>query len=200
MDRHWMMGVTLALLLGAPMVTMAQTTTTEPPSKSERAVEKTKEATSKATAATQDSWITAKTKIALLADDRVSGTDVRVNTQSGIVTLRGKVASADEKRVAEEVTRAVDGVSSVRNELQVVPAAERKVVNAQDKDLKNAVEKRIKQDASLKAADIDVEVDKGVVTLTGDVRDVRARVRASEVARAVPGVRAVKNELKEKTS
>jgi osmotically-inducible protein OsmY len=39
-----------------------------------------------------------------------------------------------------------------------------------------------------------------VVTLTGDVRDVRARVRASEVAHAVPGVRAVKNELKEKTS
>jgi hyperosmotically inducible periplasmic protein len=91
-------------------------------------------------------------------------------------------------------------VAAVRNELQVVPAAERKAVNAEDKDLKNAIQKRIKQDARLKGADIDVQVDRGVVTLMGDVKDVGARARASEVARAVPGVRSVKNELREKSS
>jgi osmotically-inducible protein OsmY len=116
-----------------------------------------------------------------------------------MVTLRGKVPTADQKRAAEQVTRTVDGVTSVRNDLQVVPASERKMVNAADKDLKSAVQSRIKQDARLKDSDIDVRVDAGVVTLTGDVGDVGARARASEVARSVPGVRAVKNDLQEKS-
>jgi hyperosmotically inducible protein len=177
----------------------AQTATEKTGQKVDQAVEKTKDATVKTKDATKDSWITAKTKIALYADDRVPGMDINVETQKGAVTLRGKVASADQKRAAEEVTKTVDGVTSVRNDLQVVSAAERKAVNAEDKDLKSAVQRRIKQDARLKGADIDVRVDAGVVTLTGDVKDLGARARASEVARAVPGVRSVKNELQEKS-
>jgi hyperosmotically inducible protein len=188
-----MTGVVLAVLIAAPVAIEAQTST-DSGTKTERAVDKTKDAAGKATAATKDSWITAKAKIALYADDRVSGSDINVDTQNGTVTLRGKVATADE------VAKTVDGVAAVRNELQVVPAAERKAVNAEDKDLKNAIQKRIKQDARLKGADIDVQVDRGVVTLMGDVKDVGARARASEVARAVPGVRSVKNELREKSS
>ena len=61
------------------------------------------------------------------------------------------------------------------------------------------MQSRIKQDARLKGSDIDVRVDAGVVTLTGDVKDLGARARASEVARSVPGVRSVKNELQEKS-
>jgi osmotically-inducible protein OsmY len=45
-----------------------------------------------------------------------------------------------------------------------------------------------------------VRVDNGIVTLMGDVKDIGASARASEVARSVPGVRSVKNELKEKSS
>jgi hyperosmotically inducible protein len=199
MRSQWMTGVVLAVLIAAPVAIEAQTST-DSGTKTERAVDKTKDAAGKATTATKDSWITAKAKIALYADDRVSGSDINVDTQNGTVTLRGKVATADEKRAAEEVAKTVDGVAAVRNELQVVPAAERKAVNAEDKDLKNAIQKRIKQDARLKGADIDVQVDRGVVTLMGDVKDVGARARASEVARAVPGVRSVKNELREKSS
>lgn len=199
MRSQWMTGVVLAVLIAAPVAIEAQTST-DSGTKTERAVDKTKDAAGKATAATKDSWITAKAKIALYADDRVSGSDINVDTQNGTVTLRGKVATADEKRAADEVAKTVDGVAAVRNELQVVPAAERKAVNAEDKDLKNAIQKRIKQDARLKGADIDVQVDRGVVTLMGDVKDVGARARASEVARVVPGVRSVKNELREKSS
>ena len=36
-----------------------------------------------------DSWLTSKTKIALFADDRVKGRDVRVETVGGEVFLRG---------------------------------------------------------------------------------------------------------------
>ena len=198
-QSRWITGVTLALLVAAPVAAQAQTATEKAGQKVDQAVEKTKDTAVKATDATKDSWITAKTKIALYADDRVSVMDIHVDTQNGMVSLRGKVATADQKRAAEEVAKTIDGVTSVRNDLQVVSAVERKAVNAEDKDLKSAVQRRIKQDTRLKGTDIDVRVDAGVVTLTGDVKDLGARARASEVARSVPGVRSVKNELQEKS-
>jgi hyperosmotically inducible protein len=194
-----MTAAALAVVVAAPAAIEAQTST-ESGSKTERAVEKTKETTAKATDAAKDGWITAKAKIALYADDRVSGRNVNVDTRNGVVTLRGKVGSESEKRVAEEVARTVDGVTGVKNTLQVVPAAERKAVTAEDKDVKSAVQKRIKQDTRLKSSDIDVQVDRGVVTLMGEVKDVNARAHASEVASGVPGVRSVRNELREKSS
>lgn len=199
MYSRWMTAAALAVVVAAPAAIEAQTST-ESGSKTERAVEKTKETTAKATDAAKDGWITAKAKIALYADDRVSGRNVNVDTRNGVVTLRGKVGSESEKRVAEEVARTVDGVTGVKNTLQVVPAAERKAVTAEDKDVKSAVQKRIKQDTRLKSSDIDVQVDRGVVTLMGEVKDVNARAHASEVASGVPGVRSVRNELREKSS
>lgn len=194
----WTIGLTLAALVAAPAMVGAQSTTTD--TKVERAKDKASDATSKATGATKDAWLTAKTKIALYGDDRVSGTSINVDTKNATVTLRGKVSSAEEKKAAEEVARGIDGVSSVKNELQVVSAGERKMIDAKDSDLKDSVQRQIKQDTRLKDADIEVRVDKGVVTLMGDVKDVGARARASEVARSVPGVRSVKNELREKSS
>jgi hyperosmotically inducible protein len=199
MKKQWMTGVTLALLVAAPVAVQAQTATEKASAKTAQAADKAKGTMDKATGATKDSWITAKTKIALYADDRVPGTDINVDTKNGTVALRGKVATADQKRAAEEVAKSVDGVTGVRNDLQVVPASERKAVSAEDKDLKSAVQTRIKEDTRLRGSDIDVRVDAGVVTLTGDVKDVGARARASEVARSVPGVRSVKNELQEKS-
>jgi hyperosmotically inducible protein len=198
MRKAWIFGVTLAALVAAPPLVGAQSTTTE--TKAEQTKGKVSDTTNKMTGASKDAWLTAKTKIALYSDDRVSGSSINVDTQNGTVVLRGKVGSADEKRVAEEVTRSIDGVGTVKNELQVVSPSERKMVNAKDSDLKDSVQRQIKQDTRLKESDIEVRVDAGVVTLMGDVKDIGARARASEVARSVPGVRSVKNELREKSS
>lgn len=42
---------------------------------------------------------------------------------------------------------------------------------------------------------LDVRTDAGVVTLTGEVPTIGSSAKASEMARGVPGVRSVKNEL-----
>jgi hyperosmotically inducible protein len=72
-----------------------------------------------------DAWVTAKTKIALFAEDRVSGWDVKVDTNNGVVTLTGKVDSADAKNAADEVARTIEGVRDVKNDLQVVERSQR---------------------------------------------------------------------------
>ena len=139
-----------------------------------------------------DSWITSKAKIALMADSRVPGSSVNVETQKGMVYLRGKVDSDAAKSAAEEVARGVEGVQAVRNELQVVPAAAKKVVEAKDDEITKQVKDRLKNDARLKS--IDVRTDNGVVTLQCKVSNINDSVKASQLAREVPGVRSVRND------
>jgi hyperosmotically inducible periplasmic protein len=140
-----------------------------------------------------DSWITSKTKIALFADSRVPGTSVNVETTKGTVFLRGKVDSDAAKAAAAEITKGIDGVKAVKNELQVVPPSEKKMVEAKDEDLTKQVKTRLQSDTRLKK--VDVRVDNGVVTLQGKVANIGDSARASQLARGIPGVRAVKNDV-----
>ena len=142
-----------------------------------------------------DSWITLKAKMALLADDKVSSTDVHVTTQKGVVTLRGKVDSDEGKQAAEADAQKIDGVQKVVNHLVVVPKSAQKAIQRKDDQIAKDVETRLKQDPTLKQASIDVHADKGIVTLSGDAPSLEASLRASEKARRVSGVRAVHNEL-----
>lgn len=148
-----------------------------------------------ATGEVSDSWLTLKTKLALLGDERVSSNDVSVKTVKGVITLHGKVASADEQKAAEEIALTIEGQKKVVNQLTVVPAAERKAVDRQDDQIVTDVKQAITKNAALKKADIDVRAEKGIVTLTGKAPSLATSVRASETTRRVSGVRAVRNEL-----
>lgn len=67
-----------------------------------------------------DAGIKTAVKAKLAADVRLSTlTNVDVNSTNGVVTLSGQVRTADERRLAGEVARGVDGVVRVNNELQV---------------------------------------------------------------------------------
>jgi osmotically-inducible protein OsmY len=189
-------GFTIAALMaagGAPV--HAQSTTDKVERKAEEAKDKAKSMSQEAKTELSDSWITSKTKIALFADDRVKGRQVHVETQNGIVMLRGKVDSSEAKAAASEVSKGIEGVKSVKNELQVVAPTQRAAVDADDKQISKGVEDRFRQDPDLKNAKIDAKVNAGVVTLTGEVKSIDTSARASEVARSIPGVRYVKNDL-----
>ncbi|MFI5324755.1 MAG: BON domain-containing protein [Candidatus Rokuibacteriota bacterium] len=176
-----------ALLAAAPLTAGAQ-------SKMEETKDKAKVMTQDAKTAVSDSWITSKTKIALFADERVKGTQVSVDTmKGGVVHLRGKVDSAEAKSAAGDIAKGIEGVQSVKNDLQVVAPSTRKMVDAKDEDIDKAVENRFSRDTQLKK--VDVRVDAGVATLTGEVPSIMVSAKASEVARSVAGVKSVKNEL-----
>lgn len=190
-------GFTIAALVaagGAPAY--AQSTTTEKMErKGDEAKDKAKSITQEAKTGLSDSWITSKTKIALFADERVKGRQVHVETQNGVVMLRGKVDSNEAKAAAADVSKGIEGVKDVKNELQVVAPSERAAVNADDRQISKSVEDRFKQDPQLRNAKIEAKVNAGVVALTGEVKSIDTSARASEVARSVPGVRYVKNDL-----
>jgi hyperosmotically inducible protein len=193
MARETMIAVVVLSLglLAAPGFA-AQGTGSGPGASAERTV---KDAGKTATREVTDSWLTLQTKLALLADERVSSADVHVTTHRGVIALRGKVDSAAEQKAAEEIALNIEGQKQVVNQLTVVSTARRKMVDRQDHQIVKDVKQAIKKDASLKKADIDVRAEKGIVTLTGKAPSLETSVRASETARRVSGVRAVRNEL-----
>jgi hyperosmotically inducible periplasmic protein len=66
-----------------------------------------------------DSVITAKVKAALVDAPEVDALEVNVNTYRGAVQLSGFVDSSAEAQRAADVARSVEGVTSVKNSLQV---------------------------------------------------------------------------------
>lgn len=142
-----------------------------------------------------DSWLTAKTKIALAADARVKGRQIDVETTKGVVMLRGKVDSDAAKHAAEDIAKKLDGVKSVKNDLEVVAPSKREAVEDKDEAITARVQKQIAKDSHLKKADIAVQTNAGVVSLTGEVPDIMTSANASWTAWFVPGVKSVKNDL-----
>ena len=176
-----------ATILAAPTYVTSQTTTTD------RIEQKARSAARDAKTEVTDSWLTAKTKIALYADERVKGGQVSVETVRGTVMLRGKVDSDEAKTAAGSIASGLEHVKAVKNDLQIVAAGDRKATDVSDKDITRQIEASLAKTTQL--TKIDVRTDGGVVTLTGVAPNIGASARASELARGVSGVRAVKNEL-----
>jgi hyperosmotically inducible periplasmic protein len=66
-----------------------------------------------------DAGITTSVKTKLLADPDVGGLKIDVDTANGVVTLKGNVNSAAERRRAVEVAKGTDGVKSVKDSLKI---------------------------------------------------------------------------------
>jgi hyperosmotically inducible periplasmic protein len=143
-----------------------------------------------ARAATPDAWITTKARIALLTTDGAGRNAVKVDTEHGKITLHGRVDSQTAKDKAEGAVRGIDGVTGVRNLLQIVPEVQEHAVKASDHEIKEAVESAMKRDRNLE--DIDVKsVDKGVVLLGGHTTTLAYKLAAIEAAYGCPGVQQV---------
>lgn len=142
-----------------------------------------------------DSYLTAKAKIALFADARVKGSEINVETTQGAMMIRGKVDSSDAKLAAEGITKGIDGVKSVKNDLQVVAPAKREATDDKDAAITTRVNEQLAKDSDLKKAGIRAQTNAGVVSLSGEVHDLMSSANASWIAWQVPGVKSVKNDL-----
>ena len=67
----------------------------------------------KAGDATSDTWITTKVKSSLLAEDATPGMDIEVETNNGVVSLSGTVATKAEREMAINKAKSIEGVREV---------------------------------------------------------------------------------------
>jgi hyperosmotically inducible protein len=74
----------------------------------------------KVTSTAASATLTTKVKSALAADVGLKTmTSIDVDSDNGVVTLKGRVQTAEQKKQAEKVAKQVDGVKSVKNQLTV---------------------------------------------------------------------------------
>lgn len=139
----------------------AQSTAQEAKDKTKAAGQATKDAANKTGDAAADAAITGAVKSKLLADTKVGGLDINVDTKNNVVTLSGRVNSVAERNEAVRLARTTTGVKSVVNKLTVGVAT----TGRTDKDDKLKVE--IKDDTKETAGKVKDATKRGAEK-TGD--------------------------------
>lgn len=81
--------------------------------------DRAKSGLSKTGEAITDTWITAKVKWFYVGEDSLKGSDISVETNNHVVTLKGTVASAAGKARAIQLAKETDGVSKVDEQLVI---------------------------------------------------------------------------------
>jgi hyperosmotically inducible periplasmic protein len=69
--------------------------------------------------AISDAWITTKVQWFFIGEDALDGSKIKVDTERRVVTLDGKVKSAEARARANELANMVDGVTKVVDKLEV---------------------------------------------------------------------------------
>jgi hyperosmotically inducible periplasmic protein len=146
-----------------------------------------------------DSAITAKVKAALVDHKDIKSTDISVKTEKKVVTLSGFVESQAQAEQAVTVAKGVQGVASVSDKLHVRDGKNTSVKGyAGDTATTSEVKAKLLADDLVPSRKVKVETNNGVVQLSGTV-DSQAQIeRAESIAKAVDGVKSVKNDLKAK--
>ena len=142
-----------------------------------------------------DTTIAARTKTALLADSTTDGLNIDVEVDRDKVQLNGFVDSRAQVDRAGEIARSIPGVASVENNLKVSDGTRTTGEYIDDKSLSTSVKAALMDDAVAPSSEIDVEVNRGVVSLGGYV-DTNAELNAAvAAAKGVKGVVKVINNL-----
>ena len=87
----------------------------------EKVVDKTKEGFSKTGEVITDAWITTRVKSKFVGEDLLKGSDINVDTNDHVVTLKGTVMSAAARARATEQAKEVEGVHKVVDRLTIGP-------------------------------------------------------------------------------
>jgi hyperosmotically inducible periplasmic protein len=128
------------------------------------------------------------------------GISVSQDRDKGVVTLTGTVPTETDKAQAESVAKSSAGSQVVADQISVRPPGEESDAKAVESDTDKAIEKNL--DAMLVKnklkSDVSYDVKNGVVTLTGKVPSQGRRSMVEKLAKGVPDVKQVVNELEVK--
>jgi hyperosmotically inducible protein len=143
-----------------------------------------------------DAAVTARVKAVLIEDEDIQGRQIQVETRNGVVQLSGFVDSVLAQEAALKTARSVPGVREVRNDLDLRENERSASQAAKDGVIEAKVKAEIAKDEGLASADdVNVEVDGGIVQLSGFVPSLEEKNRARDIASGVRGVRDVRNNI-----
>jgi len=215
--RRWISTLALGLAVAVPSTGLAQEPSTKDKvdAKAHQTATKTKDTAEKTGEAITDASITTKLKSDFVNEKTLKGSDINVDTNDHVVTLKGTVASEAGKARAEHIAKTTKGVTKVVNTLTITGGKDatgttgtmakagektKEVASETGEVIDDAwITTKLKADFvnedTLKGSDINVDTNNHVVTLKGTVASMAGKTRAQEIAKTTKGVHRVVNEL-----
>jgi len=141
-----------------------------------------------------DTVITGKIKSKMSSEHSLKQSDISVTTTNGVVTLDGSASSDKAKSHAESISKSVDGVKSVDNNLKTphssTTVAKTKRVMS-DSWITTKVKSEMLADSVSKGFDVSVKTLHGVVVLKGALPNQDAIAHVKDIAARIDGVKSV---------
>lgn len=141
-----------------------------------------------------DDEITARVEGALARDPWLMDAELTVLVDDGEVTLAGELPNRYSRARATQLVSAVEGVDGVLDRLTVRPWT-----HMTDEELRASVLEELFWNPYVDPANLEVEVEGGVVWIGGEARDLQAAASARESA-FLAGARSVVNEIEVPTA
>jgi osmotically-inducible protein OsmY len=136
----------------------------------------------------EDNEILQDVKAEIQWDSRLNGSEIKVNVKNGHVDLSGHVNAYSKKIDAEMAAMRVTGVTGIGNGITVKIGAKVK-----DTEIEKAVKNAIIWNSTIAETNIKILVEKGWVTLEGEVQWEYQRSKARNLAQDINGVTGVTN-------
>jgi osmotically-inducible protein OsmY len=125
-------------------------------------------------------------------DPAINATNVGVMVKDGVVTLAGHLDSFAEKHAVERAVRRVAGVRGIALDLDVHLPSEHQ---RSDSEIAQAATASLSLNSLVPPGKVKVEVEKGWVTLTGEVDWGYQSASAEQCIRPLAGVRGLFNKI-----
>lgn len=160
----------------------------------------------KAKESVSDTWITTKVKADLLTEKGIPGSDIKVETNKGVVSLSSDVAISDsQKEMAVGITKKIKGVTAVSADGLLAGGATKAdgidktkgaAHDAKETTSDTWITTKVKADLvtekGIPGTDFKVETNKGVVSLSSPTAVTAAqKATAVEITKKIKGVKAV---------
>lgn len=137
-----------------------------------------------------------------LTQNNLGAIDVSQDRDKGVMTLTGTVPTDDQKTQAESVAKEAAPTYTIANQIAVVPPENADATKSANSHMDDAIEDnykaQLKLHHNLDDQDISIDAKNGSVTLTGSVKTSAQKSEAEKLAKNVPNVQQVVNELEVK--
>jgi hyperosmotically inducible protein len=137
-----------------------------------------------------------------LTQNNLGAIHVSQDQDKGVITLTGTVPSDGQKSQAESVAKQAAPNYTIADEIAVVPPQNADATKAANSDTDDAIEDSFKADLkkhrNLDDQDISAKAKNGAVVLSGSVKTEAQKREAERLAKHVPNVQQVVNEIEVK--
>jgi osmotically-inducible protein OsmY len=149
----------------------------------------------------EDATLTATVKSKLLWNSVTEALNIDVDSEAGVVTLKGRATSPEGKDLAGSLASNTDGVTSVNNLISISaadsiasrtePQTSNPAEQLSDAWITSKVKSSLIYSRNLDGLNIKVETKEGLVTLNGVVANFAEKELAVEITRNIRGVKGV---------